>query len=245
VTHLARKKAEEHENAERWLLTYADLITLLLGLFVILYSMSKMDAERFREFSSALQGVFAGGTGVMQGGAGMAPLEMALPSAGEKTEQKEMEELAEQVQQTLEQVGLYPAPQTSLEERGLVIRFAGNVLFDSGKAELRPEARRALVALEPLLARAGRPLRVEGHTDNVPINTPLFPSNWELSATRAATVTRFLVEQGIDPTNISALGYGEYRPIAPNDTDANRQLNRRVDIAVLSAHGDEAESPKH
>jgi len=108
-------------------------------------------------------------------------------------------------------------------------------LFDPGKDELKPEAYEALNLVASQLAGLPNPLRVEGHTDNIPINTPRFPSNWELSASRAITVVRYLIDKfGIPPAKLSALGYGEFRPIAENDTPEGRALNLRVEIVVLS-----------
>jgi chemotaxis protein MotB len=229
---MASKDEAEHDNLDRWLLTYADLITLLLGLFVILYSMSRLDAQRFGQFAAALSGVFSGGRAVLQGEhAGVVP-QASVPAP--PSEEEQLKELGQKVEEALSASGLYPPPQASVEQRGLVIHFAGNVLFDSGQASLRPEAKQALLVLAQLLRTQPRPVRVEGHTDNVPISTSVFASNWELSAARAATVARFLVERGLDAKRVSAAGYGEHRPAAGNDTEQGRQLNRRVDVILLS-----------
>jgi chemotaxis protein MotB len=117
----------------------------------------------------------------------------------------------------------------------LVVRFADQVFFDLGKADLKPEAIEILTRLGPLLKDIPNPIRIEGHTDNLPISTARFPSNWELSTHRATSVIRYLVEElGFSPDKLSAAGYGEYRPIADNETPAGRALNRRVDIVIIS-----------
>jgi chemotaxis protein MotB len=122
-----------------------------------------------------------------------------------------------------------------LQERGLIVRFAEQVFFDLGEAALKPEALEVLKTLAGTLKTLPNPLRVEGHTDNWPISTARFPSNWELSVHRATNVVRFLIEEeGFDPNKLSVAGYSEYRPIRPNDTAEDRAMNRRVDIVILS-----------
>ena len=115
-----------------------------------------------------------------------------------------------------------------------MVRLADRVLFDLGKADLRPDARRVLDALAGVLAELPNPVRVEGHTDDLPINNERFPSNWELSTARATTVVRYFIEHhGMDPRRFSAAGYGEYHPLVPNTSAANRQKNRRVDVVIM------------
>ncbi|MCR4399245.1 MAG: OmpA family protein, partial [Firmicutes bacterium] len=128
------------------------------------------------------------------------------------------------------------------DARGLVLRFADSVLFDLGKADLRPEARAILDKVAVLIASIPNQVRVEGHTDDLKINTERFPSNWELSTGRSSSVVRYFVEKhGMSPDKLSAAGYGEYRPIAPNDSEANRRKNRRVDIVILRLSGSKSE----
>lgn len=130
--------------------------------------------------------------------------------------------------------GLGEAVHVEYTERGVVIRFADRVLFDLGRADLKPEAVEILDQLVGLLRTVPNPVRVEGHTDDLPINNERFPSNWELSTARATNVIKYFIEKhGLDPTKFSAAGYGEYRPLVPNDSMENRALNRRVDIVLL------------
>ncbi|HHV17302.1 MAG TPA: OmpA family protein, partial [Thermoanaerobacterales bacterium] len=134
--------------------------------------------------------------------------------------------------------------QVNLDERGLLIRFVEGVLFDSGKANIKNDARAILDKLAPLLIESHRQIRIEGHTDNLPINTREFPSNWELSTARAVNVIKYMIEEhNFSPYILSAAGYGEYRPVAPNDSVKNRALNRRVDIIILKSTS-EAKEPK-
>jgi len=230
-----RKKSEEGGKVgqERWLLTYADMITLLLALFIVMYSMSKIDAEKFSSVTKALAGQLKGGESIF---------EKALSSdiiGKQILNLKELRLLQDRMINQIRLENLNRAEaigiSTQIDERGLVIHIEESALFDPGKDELKPEAFAALDLVSKQLKGIQNPIRIEGHTDNTPIKTARFPSNWELSAARAITVVRYLADKHeIDPTKLSALGYGEFRPIANNSTPEGRALNRRVDIVVLS-----------
>lgn len=245
-----RDHEEEHENEERWLITYADMITLLMVLFIVLFSIGQTDLKKFEALRAGLVESFGGRGGVpIEGGAGVLdgatiePLDgetaveiieaqQAAQAAGERA----LREAAEQVQQALAGKGLGDAVTYRLEDRGLVLQIVTDqVLFDLGKADLRPEGRAVLDGLADALRALPNTISVEGHTDNQPISGFPFSSNWELSTYRATTVVRYLIDQkGLDRKRISAAGYGEERPLAPNDTPANRARNRRVEIVVLA-----------
>jgi chemotaxis protein MotB len=223
---------EEPENHERWLLTYADLITLLLGLFVILYAMSKVDAAKYAEVAAALGGVFgkndAGKIAAVQSGNGI--LNVPLPKSA-----KEKEELERTVANALQ--GDITAGQIALStnERGVTVHVSESLGFASGKADPKAEMYTVLDTLVAILRRLPHDIRVEGHTDDVPINTPAFRSNWHLSVARAVNVAYYLIEtHGLNPDKVSVAGYGEIHPLVPNTTEANRAKNRRVDIVILS-----------
>ncbi len=227
-----RKHKGEHDNSERWLLTYADLITLLLGLFVILYSMSRVDLEKYKSLGKALRTVFIGESGTPAVGAGTGPYEDATGGAYPDTSEcyltMKLEESLADVQEAAGAVSV------EVEERGVVVRLMETLMFDLGKAQLRPEAKKLLSQVAPVLVKSGRPLMIEGHTDNLPINTYEFPSNWQLSAARSANVIYFLTQQASVPEEqISGAAYADQRPIATNDTPEGRQQNRRVDIIFL------------
>lgn len=222
-----------------WLTTYGDMVTLLLTFFVLLFSFSTLDLERFR----AVMQSFQGSLGVLESGmtiSDQASIAGRDSPMGQLFEQNPLErELAEDVLYALSALqatlGLQDSFWIEFTERGLVIHFTDRVLFDTGKAELKPEARELLAVLAGQLKDLPQAIRVEGHTDNVPIHNAVFPSNWELSAARAVGVVRYLIEAGgIDPRRLAAVGYGEYRPIASNETAEGRARNRRVDIVLLN-----------
>lgn len=220
-----RHKPEKEGNLERWLLTYADLITLLLIFFVVMYSISVLDAKKFQAIASSLSSVLHGRSSDI--------LDYIGPSVIEG-EALQMGEIRKQLQEYIDANNLGNSIHIYTQERGLVISLKDTVLFPSGKADLTPEAQEIIRKVGISLKGIDNYIRVEGHTDNLPINTPEFPSNWELSAARATNVVRFLLkEAGLPPEKLSEAGYGEYRPIASNETPAGRSLNRRVDIVIL------------
>jgi len=222
--------------------TYGDLITQVLIFFVLLFSFSNVDTNKFNAVMLSLQGSL----GIMNGG--MDLNEGSFIEGGEvgdflisAEEQQEFEALQDEIEEIVASDNL-KGVQVNLDERGLVIRLIEGVLFDSGKANIKDEAKVILDKLAPVLKETHRQIRIEGHTDNLPIHTPEFPSNWELSTARAVNVIKYLIEKhNFSPYILSAAGYGEYRPIAPNDSDKNRALNRRVDIVILKSTSESSE----
>lgn len=239
---MAKKKPPEQKSgAPEWMTTYGDLVTLLMCFFVLLFAFSSIDAQKFE----AVMESFQGSAGVLSGGKALseAPFVFdAMPESQTSKEQvvemKKLEELKEKVEDYLEENDMQAQVELKLEERGLVIRFKDNVLFSPGSAVINNESFRILDFLAGLLNSEeliDEEIMVEGHTDNVPINTPVHPSNWELSTNRATNVVRYFVENsGFIPTRISAAGFSEYRPIASNETADGRAANRRVDIVVIN-----------
>jgi chemotaxis protein MotB len=232
-----KKKPEEHENLERWLITYADLITLLLAFFILMYTMSKQDSKKYQEVAAHLKAIFTGSNAVLATGnvAGKVPIELSFKGGAEN-----VAALKEQLEKELREIGDKGAGDVSKnislisDERGLVVRAMEKAFFDTGKADLTGSARSALDSIAPVLTNLPNHVRVEGHTDNVPINTSEFRSNWELSVRRATEVVRYLIERhGFPPDRISASGYAEYRPIASNDTTEDRAMNRRIEIVIV------------
>jgi chemotaxis protein MotB len=230
---LRRKSEEDKENLERWLLTYADLITLLLAFFVMLYVFSKQDSRKYDAMTMQLKAIFSGGAGVVvEGGrTGSQTIEAASEGPSEIQIRRELEKQIKEITQ--------PGSQENnisviTDERGIVIRIMDKAFYDTGKADLKEKARAALDKIAPVIKTLPNEIRIEGHTDNVPISTQEFRSNWELSTRRATEVVRYLVEKGeISPKRISAAGYAEYRPVAENDSEENRALNRRIEIIVV------------
>jgi chemotaxis protein MotB len=227
------KSAEAMESAGmmRWLLTYADMITLLLALFIILFAISNISAVKFNRLAKAISGGFSSTSAV-----NMPPNGGAIGSEHGRTDEANMANAKAQLDKYIAKHGLQSKVQTHVEKQGLVITLLSDkAYYDSGSAQLRPETMHVLDAVAGQLRILPNEVRVEGSTDNVPIATAEYPTNWELSAARATGVTRYLVEKTkIAPTRLALAGYGEFRPKFPNDTDAHRQANRRVDIVILN-----------
>ena len=251
--HAAHEEA--HENHERWLITYADMITLLMVLFIVLYAIGQTDLAKFEALKNSLSEGFGSGVGidnvVAEGGDGVlegavAPVDMEALEALEREEAAaemaaaEHDRLAgaqEAIQAELAAAGLDNAVAFRLEERGLVVTIVvDNVLFDVGSAALRDGGRAVLDHLAPALGRLPNPIAVEGHTDDTPINGGgTYASNWELSTARATSVLRYLIEAHAVPADrLSAGGYADQRPVAGNDSAEGRAANRRVELVVLS-----------
>jgi chemotaxis protein MotB len=232
-----KKHNEEQENAERWLLTYADLITLLLAFFIMMYTFSKRDAQKYEEVTSHLKAIFAGGQGIAGKGSVSATNPLPLPSRGESSGdmKRQLEsEIISLANNKGNNNGIKQNISVLNDGRGIVIRVMDRAFFDEGKAELKERAKGALDKIVPIIKGAHNHISIEGHTDNVPINTHDFKSNWELSVRRSTEVVRYFVERhGFPPERISASGYAEYRPIVDNDTAENRALNRRIEIIIM------------
>jgi len=243
---MSRKKHPEHVNHERWLVYYADFITLLFAFFVVLFASSQSDRKKQTQLADAMKSAFTplGAfeahsktpplASVNSASVNPAPLSPLVASAAkletpEETERRLRRFLAAQVAS-----GHIPPGSITMRitPDGLVISLHEAGFFPSGSAEIRARSIPVLSLLAATLP-AG-PLRVEGHTDNVPIHTEQFATNWELSTTRATAIARLLLDRGpLDPTNLSAAGYAEFHPIADNATEEGRTQNRRVDIILL------------
>lgn len=232
---MARRKKNKDKSSSGsplWLTTYSDMVTLLLAFFVLLFSFSEIDAEKFRSIMNSFQG----GTGVLQGGKNLDLDQNPIDKELEVDE--ELTRLKEDLEEYIETLGLGENIGIVPEERGIVIRFMDNVIFDSGSAVVKEESFKILDSVSEILNREEfeqRQIKVEGHTDSDPIyRSARFPTNWELSSARATNVLRYLVESSdISGERISSSGYSYYRNIAPNDTQDNKAKNRRVDVVIL------------
>ena len=257
-----KKKPEEHENLERWMVSYADFVTLLFAFFTCLYAISNVDAQKMGQMVASMKvsfggQIFDGASKTLSldesGGAAATGLSEVLVNPEFDTEENGRSRIRNAQSRTIlsgeadmgrfkrtiegllreeiksNQVRVY------LERRGVVISLGENGNFDSGSDVLRPDGIATLDKIATSLASYGNHIRAEGHADSVPINTPRFPSNFHLSSARATTVIlRMINNFGMSPELMSANGYGEWRPIASNDTAEGRARNRRVDIIVLN-----------
>lgn len=247
---MAKEKVVK-DNAERWLLTYADLMNLLLILFIILFAMSQVDTQKFQQLSQSLSSAFGSGSeSVLQGSAqGNSlvdfPANMPSPVIPSQLEEKQIDSIAKEVKEMVKGEGLQGSIDVKRQERGVVISINERLIFKSGSSEIEKASEEKVLNIgKQILSNIpNKHIRIEGHTDNVPIKSPIYPSNWELSSARATNVLRILVEKaGIDPKLISAVGYGEFTPLVPNDSDANREKNRRVDIVILTDISSQSEA---
>jgi chemotaxis protein MotB len=233
-----RKKREGDEiNTEAWLATYADTITLVLTFFVLLYSYSNIDATKFQKMINSMQSVFTGESGdsiLELYNNGEAPIvgytEDLAPQQG-----GESKGMYDKVKSFVKSNGLEDVAEIKRDSKGIIIELKDNVLFDTGKADLKEPSKKVLDKISKLIASIPNEIIVEGHTDNVPIHNYQFESNWELSTQRAVNVLKYFVEsKGMNPKRFQAAGYGEHQPIVPNTTYANKAKNRRVNILIVA-----------
>jgi len=291
------KKHEEHTNHEAWAIPYADLLTLLLAFFVVMYAISQVNEGKYRVLSDSLFAAFRGSprtmepiqVGEKQVGSGAdirttivqqamlsgqprsmlapVPLETGLPKvngdaqnppkhvAGEANKaataaaaaSSALQKVADEVEHAMDDLVKQNLVFVHRSEFWIEVEIRTDILFPSGVAQLQPSAEGVIARLADTLAPFPNPIRVEGHTDNVPIKTVAFYSNWELSAARAGSVVRVLSKHGVDPARLAVIGFGEQRPVQPNDTATGRNANRRVVVVILSTSinqgGDPAAKP--
>ena len=248
-----RHEEEEHENHERWLVTYADMLTVLMALFIVMFAMSVVDKTKFEKLKAGLDEYFGHGPELIDGGSGLLSQQQGTDqvdvdvaaavaalhsqrsraSAVEK-ERDDLEAARRRILESLKAKGLEDSVRFRIDERGLVVTIVtDDVLFDLGSADLRDAGRQVLDGIGPALVPLPNPVTVEGHTDNLPINGGRFASNWELSTARSTTVLRYLLDAHRLPAKrLSAAGYADQRPVVPNTTTARRSANRRVEVIV-------------
>lgn len=236
-----KRKAAESGGSGGWITTFSDLMSLLLTFFILLFSMSSLSSDKFSEASSSMSIAFSGGN------SGILPEEEALVSEQmegyEKAENlnsaepevpSELLELYGEMEQSLQEQGMDSTISINVDSEGIYLEVKDSILFDSGSAKIVSTGKDTLNTLAEMINRVENEIIVEGYTDDVPMMSGKYESNWELSTARALSVVRYLSEeQNVAPTRLSARGYGEYHPIVPNDTNENRAQNRRVNIVVL------------
>jgi len=236
-------RAEEHEehHDERWLVSYADFITLLMVLFVVLYSMSQVNVEKYKILATSMRTAFtlggasqivdsqinqAGGT--MEDGTSKPIVIPGIPEGPTQSEEVAGELTAMLSSQNL---GNQVSVQTNVE--GVMISLSEKLIFKEGQADLPPEALQVLDTIATMLLPIENKVRLVGHTNNTPSSNPTYPTNWELSLARATTVAKYLINSGVPPERLIVSGQSEYAPVFPNDTEEHRQLNARVEIVIV------------
>ncbi|ADL52768.1 flagellar motor protein MotB [Clostridium cellulovorans] len=242
------KKKQHHEEHvdETWLIPYADMLTLLLALFIVMFAMSKLDNQKVSQVSQQLNAIFAGGSGIIQSSSGAdsssianaiveaAQEAAAKAAAGNAEEENKMHELKAKLDQEIAREGYSDKVITELNKDGLYISIQDVILFNSGDANVLKEVSPLLTEISHLIRDIDNRIRIVGHTDNVPISTVKFRSNWDLSAMRAINVMNFMVDTGkLNPEKVSIQAYGEYMPRFDNSTAENRARNRRVEIFII------------
>ncbi len=247
-----KKKHEEHENLERWLVSYADFITLLFAFFVVLYAMSSLNEGKYRILTESLISAF------QTEPRSLTPIELGhiqiirtpniisheQTTANSETVNDDSIPQSEATRELLNMADEIEKAMATLIEENLIevrrfqnwleVEINTNILFPSGSAEIVTAARPILTKIAKILRRFPNPVNVEGYTDSVPISTRQFPSNWELSAGRAASVVHLFSREGVDPERMSAIGYGQYHAVGDNATYEGRSKNRRVLLVILS-----------
>ena len=249
---LKRKHKHEEHVDESWLIPYADILTLLLALFIVLFAASEVNSQKFQEISDSFNQELQGGTGILDQ---QAPVEtpgdtskladLEEDGAEEEAQKspeaiardkdfKELGEIQEKIEAYIKEKGLSPRLQTILTTKGLLLTIKEGVLYPSGSADITAEADAMAAEIAKLLVTdVPRTIYIEGHTDNVPVDGEKYPSNWELSSERAINFMKILLEnEGLDPRKFSATGYGEYQPVATNETPEGRAENRRVEVLI-------------
>src|SRR3989338_3701039 len=245
-----RKKRIEHDNHDRWLISYADFITLLFAFFVVMYSISSVNEGKYKTFSDSLTIAFtnqpsSASTNIVpnqQEQMLKALVDRRTARLGEQ--QRKIQERMKALENGVSQVMLPMINQglvsVSQNKRGVIIDISASSLFRTGDAAIQPEILNVLRQVAAVLNKEEQPIEVEGHTDDVPIKTAQFPSNWELSSARASSVARMLIDNGVQAKRLAVVGLAENQPLAPNDSPENRAKNRRVTITILSPNVERA-----
>ncbi|HKL13216.1 MAG TPA: flagellar motor protein MotB [Halanaerobiales bacterium] len=232
-----KRKNDQEDNSSgspAWMTTFGDLMTLLLVFFVLLYSFSVIDLEKFRGFMSALQNQL----GVMEGGRTISEsdvLDQGMQGENFNPSQNNLRRVYKNMQGFIKENDLQSKVSVEMTQRGLVIRMTGEILYDIGEAIIKPTGKKVLDEIGKNIEGINNNVKVDGHTDNLPINNNQYPSNWELSTARAVKVIKYFIEtRDIIPARLSAAGYSKYRPLKENINPENRALNRRVEVVIMN-----------
>ncbi len=241
---MARKKQEEDpDNHERWMVSYADFITLLFAFFVVMYAISSLNEGKYRVLSKAITTAFGKGPSMVPAiidstspETSLPPLPLSLQRQRAVLREKEqMKNMAQNLVSSLAPLVKEGKVRVMQTPRGVNVEINASVLFAPAEAKLNEQSIDTLLAVARILKNDNHAIQIEGHTDSVPINTEMFPSNWELSAVRASSVVRLFVENGVKEQRMLAIGHAATQPIDSNETENGRQRNRRVQLMILSA----------
>ncbi|GGL65679.1 flagellar motor protein MotB [Sporolactobacillus putidus] len=242
------KKVDDHENSDRWMITYSDLITLLLVFFIVMFSMSSIQNQRFNALVSSLRSSFQGNSILQDMGypatdkgqtAPTVPVQQkpnALSDKQQKNDTKQLDALYVKLSQYIKDNHLSPDVSLTDTPRGVQLTFRETIFFDLGKADLKSNAQPVLQKIGGILGEVPNDVAVEGYTDDTPFrsNQSAIHSNWELSGARAQTVMNYLIQEDkLPPNRFHFVGYGEYKPVVKNDTPEHKAMNRRVNIVVI------------
>lgn len=236
-----KRKKQEEDNSGGWLTTFSDLMSLLLTFFILLFSMSNVSEAKFSSASQSIQKALvgeAGGDSILEE-SGISNLDTGNGTGDSEDEAtndipQQVTRMYEEAMAIIEAEGIGDQISVSSDQDGVYLDIQESILFDSGQAQISAIGQETLDSLTGLLKFSDNDIIVEGFTDNVPMNSVKYPSNWELSTGRAMSVVRYLVEENnIEPSRMSGRGYGEFNPVVPNDTDENRSKNRRVNIVLV------------
>ncbi len=226
-------------GSRRWLLTYSDMITLMMVFFVMLFSTAQIDLKKYRRVAESLQRAFGGGTNAIivpiseeEGGAWESeysrPAFIEAPSASYDPTQ-----VSAELGDAIARAGIAGQVSVRTHIEGVIISLSEDLIFPPGSAELQPQGKQALDDIAAVLLTMPNAVRVEGHTDDRPTNNPDYPTNWELSTARAVSIVRYLITKGITPERLSAAGMASYQPLVPNDTAEQRAMNRRANLVII------------
>lgn len=233
-----RVKRYEHDNQDRWLVSYADFVTLLFAFFVVMYSISSVNDEKYKTFGAALNAALGkeGDVSVQRDQRMLMMVDRQTAKLGEQ--QRKVQERLKGVHSNLSQVMAPLVGQhlvsISRTKRGVEVDISASTLFRTGEAALQPATLEVLRQVAEVLGKEELAIEVEGHTDDVPIATAQFPSNWELSSARASSVARLLIENGVSAARLTVVGMAANQPLVPNSSAENRARNRRVTIMIVS-----------
>ncbi|OGS94136.1 MAG: flagellar motor protein MotD [Gallionellales bacterium RIFCSPLOWO2_12_FULL_57_18] len=248
-----RKKRVEHDNHDRWLISYADFVTLLFAFFVVMYSISSVNEGKYKTFSDSLSIAFTNKPSSVP--INIAPNEQELllkalvdrrtARLGEQQRkiQDRMRNLANGLSQVMSPLINQRMVSINQTRRGVVLDISESSLFKTGEAVLQPGVLDVLRQVSAVLSKEELPIEVEGHTDDIPIATVQFPSNWELSSARASSVVRMLIDNGVPARSLAAVGLASNQPLVPNDSQENRARNRRVTIIIVSPDMERVTAP--